>query len=196
MDARQQILETIRQYQVAPVELPDPTGMGTTYSDPHAKFDEILEAVGGRTIRAAGPQALDEKLEDLGVYRDARRIVSRVPGVGRATVDLDSVREAHELDKVDLMVLPGEFSVAENGAVWVTDQGIRHRVAYVIAEHLVLVVPASEMVHNMHQAYERLRFPEAGYGLFISGPSKTADIGQILVVGAQGARFVYVALIG
>jgi L-lactate dehydrogenase complex protein LldG len=60
----------------------------------------------------------------------------------------------------------------------------------------VLVVDAREVVNDMHEAYARLEPREVGYGLFISGPSKTADIEQALVIGAQGARSCTVFLVG
>ena len=48
----------------------------------------------------------------------------------------------------------------------------------------------------MHQAYSRDEMSrERSFGIFISGPSKTADIEQALVFGAHGARKVTVILI-
>jgi L-lactate dehydrogenase complex protein LldG len=55
----------------------------------------------------------------------------------------------------------------------------------------------------MHEAYARLRdaadsaagLSDYGYGTFISGPSKTADIAQVLVMGAQAARSATVLLL-
>jgi hypothetical protein len=47
----------------------------------------------------------------------------------------------------------------------------------------------------MHEAYKRIKMTNYGYGVFISGPSKTADIEQALVMGAQAARGVTVILI-
>ena len=47
----------------------------------------------------------------------------------------------------------------------------------------------------MHEAYRRIAFNDYGYGTFISGPSKTADIAQVLVMGAQAARSATVLLL-
>ena len=60
----------------------------------------------------------------------------------------------------------------------------------------MLVVPADRVVSNMHLAYRELDFTTPEYGTFISGPSKTADIEQSLVIGAQGPRSAVVYLLG
>ena len=87
-----------------------------------------------------------------------------------------------------MALVPGHFGVAENGAIWITDEETPHRVIYFIAQHLVIAVPGDQIVSNMHEAYQRLDFPTSGFGTFISGPSKTADIEQSLVIGAHGPR--------
>jgi L-lactate dehydrogenase complex protein LldG len=139
----------------------------------------------------------------LPIYRDANKIVSLVPGVGEANVDLSAVAAPHALAEVDVAILPGEFGVAENAAIWVTDRNVPLRVIYFLCQHLVLVVPSGEIVDNMHAAYERLTHQDVGaafaqpmFGAFISGPSKTADIEQSLVIGAHGPRSLTVFLLG
>ena len=92
-------------------------------------------------------------------------------------------------------MLSGEFAVAENGAVWVTDAKLKHRVPFFLSQHLALIVPAGEVINNMHDAYERLSFGGPRFGAFISGPSKTADIEQSLVIGAHGPRSHVVFLV-
>ena len=53
-----------------------------------------------------------------------------------------------------------------------------------------------KVVNNMHEAYARIEMdPKYNFGTFISGPSKTADIEQALVMGAQAARGVTVVLV-
>jgi L-lactate dehydrogenase complex protein LldG len=73
---------------------------------------------------------------------------------------------------------------------------MKHRAILFITQHLVLVVPRDQVIDNMHQAYERLSFADPGFGVFLSGPSKTADIEQSLVIGAHGPRSLTVFLVG
>lgn len=90
-------------------------------------------------------------------------------------------------------MIRGRFGVAENGAVYVDAADPGQRADVVRAEHLVVVIPAAAIVATMHEAV-RLIPAGSACGWFLSGPSKTADIEQALVIGAQGARLLTVVL--
>jgi L-lactate dehydrogenase complex protein LldG len=193
--SREQIVGSLRSHRLETVELPDLDRDWIRYDDPVRQFSTVVRAVGGRAVVVDSDREIEVELEKTRAYADARNICSLVPGVRKANVVLDTVDDVHELEDVDFFIAPGHFGVAENGAVWVTDEVSKHRGLYFITQHLALVVPASEIASNMHQAYERLAFSEPKFGLFISGPSKTADIEQSLVIGAHGARSLTVVLV-
>ena len=102
--------------------------------------------------------------------------------------------DAHTMARLDVLVCPGEFGVAENGAVWLGESAMGSRAAPFLTQHLMLVLEKSAIVPDMHAAYDRLDVAREGYGVFVAGPSKTADIEQALVIGAHGPRSLTVLL--
>jgi L-lactate dehydrogenase complex protein LldG len=193
--SRNEILKSIRAQRVPTAELPSLDRTWLRYSDPLAQFESQLAGVGGRAVRVRSTDEITPILNARPEFANAQRIVSYVPGVA-ANCDLGSIEDPHELESVDWAIMPAEFGVAENGAVWVTDERIRHRAIYFIVQHLALVLPMDQIVHNMHEAYGRLSVGSSSLGVFISGPSKTADIEQSLVIGAHGPRSMTVFLVG
>jgi L-lactate dehydrogenase complex protein LldG len=113
------------------------------------------------------------------------------------------VGRARDLNGTDVGVIRGCIGVAENACVWIPQQ-MKEKAVCFISENLVILLDKKQIVNNMHEAYARLskregcgadQFNEYGYGSFISGPSKTADIAQVLVMGAQAARSATVLLL-
>jgi L-lactate dehydrogenase complex protein LldG len=195
--SREKVLERLRQARPPPVALPDISTSPVRFDDLPARFSQGVADVAGTCLRVPGLAEAAATVRALSVAQSARQIVSLVPEVLPGTVSLDGVEDPHVLEGVDLAVVPGEFGVAENGAVWLTDAVLRQRRAVLfVTQHLVLVVHANDLVHTMHDAYARLRLGTPGFGLFIAGPSKTADIEQALVIGAHGARSATIVLVG
>ena len=200
--SREQILRDVRQH--LPVDAPLPTHAGdwTRYDDPTQQFLETLRGVGGVGKVINGPVPLREEINRLVAQLEARQVCSVLPEAFPGNVDMAAIDDPHDLADIDLAILPGELAVAENAAVWVTGAVVSQRVAYFLSQHVVLIVPAERVVNNMHEAYDWLHrdagadgpFASARWGTFMSGPSKTADIEQALVIGAHGARSLHVFL--
>ncbi len=188
MTSRDKILTAIRKCGLPSQALPSLDQAWIIYPDPVAQFAGVLTGIGGDFVRVGNVDELNRRLDELPVYRDARQTVSLVGGVGRTNIDWTGIADPHELETVDFAILPGEFGVAENGAIWLSDRAVRHRALPFIVQHLALIITPASIVHNMHQAYERLELGGAEFGVFIAGPSKTADIEQSLVIGAHGPR--------
>jgi L-lactate dehydrogenase complex protein LldG len=194
MSSRDAILDSLRQNVPPPAPLPAPIS-GIRYTDPIKQFEETLIGAGGKLVRTTAPEDLASALANIDVYANAEKIASLVPGIPSRGVDLSAIDDPHDLEGIDVAIIPGKFGVAENAAVWIPGETLTpHRAIFVIAQHLILVVPASEIVDNLHQAYERIHWSPHSFGIFISGPSKTADIEQSLVIGAHGARSCTVIL--
>lgn len=187
MTSKQTILKAIRAHHVPEAALPALEHSWTCYDDPLRQFQTMVEAVGGRCVPLDSLDQVRVHLMTLETFSTATKVISAVEGVD-SSVDIGSGDDPHDLEAVDWAVLPGLLGVAENGAVWVTDEAVRHRALYFIVQHLALVLPAQQIVHNLHEAYVRIAVGTSSLGAFISGPSKTADIEQSLVIGAHGPR--------
>lgn len=76
----------------------------------------------------------------------------------------------------DWYVVKGEFGVSENGTIWIKE----YKKELFLSENVAIII--DKVVDTMHEAMKLIDSP----GVFISGPSKTADIENFLVFGAHG----------
>ncbi|WP_439489838.1 LutC/YkgG family protein [Algoriphagus sp.] len=96
---------------------------------------------------------------------------------------------------LDLAIIEGQVASAENAAIWLDESNLALRALPFITAHLVIVIQKENIVGNMHDAYKQIADSKSGFGVFIAGPSKTADIEQSLVVGAHGAMSLRVVIL-
>ena len=165
---------------------------GITYPDPLKQFKSMTESVGGKVVELEKGQDVNELIKKL--YPEAKEIASNLPEITIATRNPDTIGSPQDLNGTDVGIIRGVFGVAENACVWIPQAMVEKAVCF-ISENLVILLKKSEIVNNMHEAYKRIEFNDYGYGTFISGPSKTADIAQVLVMGAQAARSATVILV-
>ncbi len=201
MGSREKILAQLRAQSLPDQELPDLSGPWIAYDNLPEQFAKALQFIGGTCHFVASLAEAREHLQNRPEFQVAKQITSLVPELIGGNVDEKQCDDPHQLETLDFAIVPGEFGVAENGAIWLWDRAIRNRVLLFITQHLVLVISANQIVPTMHQAYERLSFDhttfgENKFGAFIAGPSKTADIEQSLVIGAHGPRSLTVYCVG
>ncbi len=203
MSSKEDILKKYRANIHEQYDMPDLSGLkGITYPDPLLQFMNMTKSVGGNAIEVEPGRDINELIREL--YPDAKEIASNLPEITIATRNPDEVGRARDLNGTDVGIIRGMFGVAENGCVWIPQQ-MKEKAVCFISENLIILLPKSQIVNNMHEAYQRLSkheghsgmelFDQYGYGTFISGPSKTADIAQVLVMGAQAARTATVLLL-
>ena len=193
MSSKEDILKKYRANIHEQYDMPDLSDIkAVTYPDPLLQFMNMTKSVGGNAIEVEKGRDVNTIISEL--YPDAKEIASNLPEITIATRNPDEVGRARDLNGTDVGIIRGMFGVAENACVWIPQQ-MKEKAVCFISEHLVILLPKRQIVNNMHEAYRRIEFNDYGYGTFISGPSKTADIAQVLVMGAQAARSATVLLL-
>ena len=153
------------------------------------RFKTALGEVAGRCFEASSLPDAEKLIQKL--FPDVKEIASDiVSGTFHTGADTD----ASALDTIELVILKASFGVAENGALWLSESDMMTRALPFITQHLVLLLDRNKIVSDMLDAYLEID-PSFSYGVFIAGPSKTADIEQSLVIGAQGPRTLTVILL-
>lgn len=193
MDSREQILYSIRQHTINKEPKPSMTFTPITFEDKVARFIEISKGVGGEAVELTPGEDINELIRKY--YPEAQRIASDLSYISIATYKPSDIKNPGEMNGTDVAVIEGHIGVCENGCVWV-DQYDDLRAQFFISEYLVIILDKKDLVHNMHEAYKKVAEIDSTspYSGFISGPSKTADIEQALVVGAHGAKGTLVIL--
>lgn len=184
MSSREQILSQIRSNKPAAISLPEIFSVGQQGENLPEKYASVLQSIGGTARRVGGWHEalflLQQKIQG------GMEVVNGIPRLAPYNGEPYAVKTAAEMEGVQTVFLMGEIAVAENGAIWLSESAMINRLLPFLCKELVLVVEERNMVADMHQAYQRINLYKDGYGAFIAGPSKTADIEQALVIGAHG----------
>lgn len=189
---KEELLNKLRRNVVRQFDMPNKPVDGIVYSDVTNQFVEMSKTVGAKVLEVKSSDDLNSVIRKA--YPNAKIFASSINGI-EADLNSDTIASAADLNGTDVGIIQGELGVAENGCVWIP-QTMKERAVCFISEELVILLDKDNIVSNMHEAYKRIQMPHYGYGVFISGPSKTADIEQALVMGAQAARGVTVILVG
>lgn len=192
MSSRESILKAVAQNQPQQSALPILDFQVTDTMHPVEKFKEVLVAIGGAVHSVTNYEEITELVKSN--YDTASRIVNLVPEL-KIGEPLVVCEDPHSLEDVELAIIRGKLGVAENAAIWITDDMLPQRVLPFITQNLAVVIDKETILPMMLQAYETIGTAEYGFGAFIAGPSKTADIEQSLVLGAHGSKSMRVFII-
>ncbi|MCD8740005.1 LUD domain-containing protein [Mucilaginibacter roseus] len=190
--SRDSILKAIKQNQPELRPLPADVDFYFEQTEAAEKFKQVLEFIGGRFVEANNYAAVKASLENT--FPQAQRWITAIDEFSELAT-LIQPGDPHELENVDVAIIKAHFGVAENGAVWVTEDLMGARALPFITQHLVILLNRNNIVPLMQQAYQLIAEKDYGYAAFIAGPSKTADIEQSLVIGAHGPRSLTVFLL-
>jgi L-lactate dehydrogenase complex protein LldG len=191
MSSRESILSKVKQAQPELLPLIEVPGFQQGFPDLLETFRTVATGIGGKVVEISSLDQIKRILDTEN--KSGGRIISTINELGEfAEINTFTQVKPHELEDVELAIIRGHFAVAENSAIWVTDELMGQRVVPYIAQHLAIVVNRKDIIAKMHEAYERIGSAQYEFGCFIAGPSKTADIEQSLVLGAHGPRSLLV----
>lgn len=188
-NSREKILSLIRKNQPTSIPRPKLNFEKQHFENPVERFCELLEMVGGMTRIVSA----DENLLKFSKISEYDKVLSALKVIPDQNIDRDTIKTAHDMKDIDYCCFHVDLAVAENGAFLTNCEDFDFRSVYFLAQHLIVTVNAKDIVHNMHEAYKACGEMDRGeFSVFVSGPSKTADIEQCLVIGAHGARSLQV----
>ena len=193
MSTRENILEAVLNNQPPSTELPDISMFKGDTEGAIEKYIDVFKTIGGSAFLVDSIDEIKNLIAEN--FDSTKRFVSTLPELEGTAELLSANVDPHVYEDIELAVIRAHLFVAENGAVWVTDKVMGQRIIPYICQHLAVIVNAETVVPTLHEAYEKIGIGDYGFGGFIGGPSKTADIEQALVLGAHGPLTMTVFII-
>ncbi len=205
MNTREQILTRLRA-RAREADLPAPWQSRRRFADLAERFSESLTAVHGEVLRAA---SLEEALLRVGdviaglgaekVVVNGARPLTDIPWrekwpqvdwyqVGRTAGDLRAFCAA-----ADLGISSAAAALAETGTVVIRSGPAQSRLATLLPPVHLALVPVSCLTADLFTFTASRQGEMPANLVFVSGPSKTADIEQTMAIGVHGPkRFIVV----
>jgi L-lactate dehydrogenase complex protein LldG len=146
-------------------------------------FAKRLQAVGGKffsTIAECGAWLLADGAKVIYVAPILKELAESLPPGLEVTMEYN--RDL--IDKIDSALTPATFGIAESGTIGLTDKDTPDRLAALAPWRHVAVLWREQIFRTIPNALAAL--PADPNIVWVSGPSKTADVEGILIQGVHG----------
>ena len=164
-----------------------------------------IEALAGKTARASTPaeacalvaEAIEGK---TAVASNAPYLaecgITRLPGVRSGIVDREQLREL--CASADVGITSADYMLGDTGTLVMIASPQEARLVSLLPPAHMAVVPKERILTGLDELFALLPLPaeQTSSMVLITGPSRTADIEQILVRGVHGPGQITVIVVG
>ncbi len=173
-------------------------------ADRIALFCERVEALAGRAHVVDNRPAAKAAVQELLAGRSAAAAdhpllasagILDLPGVQHAFPSTAALRSA--CSSCEVGITSASYGLADTGTLVAIAGPTDPRLVSLLPPVHIAVIPASSILAGLEELFLRLPDPAASSSLLvlITGPSRTADIEQILVRGVHGPGEIHVVII-
>lgn len=164
-------------------------------------FKRELEAVSGEFVRVVSEQQAAVHIEKI--VRDQSENRLTVAGMGLADSvlahvqdkmsivrpkDVEPEKRALTLAAITTSVVDVEFAIADSATLVVPFNKINSSLPHFLPETVIALVRPAQLLFDHFELFEKLDAESAKNMLLVTGPSRTADIEKILILGAHGPK--------
>jgi L-lactate dehydrogenase complex protein LldG len=170
------------------------------------QFKKEVETVSGECYILSSVHAAAEKLADLLRLAPPAGIALDGDPVSRAAAEklhefpifdaaeLSPSERRSRLAMTPAGLVTADFGIADTGTVILQFDAARSGWAHVLPETIFTLLPADRLLPNLHAFTRQADRERAKKMVLITGPSRTADIEKILILGAHGPRRLVVLI--
>ncbi len=103
-------------------------------------------------------------------------------------VEPDSAEFDDKIAKTDIGLVDVTYAIAETGTLVIPFSAQHSTLPHVLPETIFALVHKDQLLANLFELFDRLPPESAKHMLMVTGPSRTADIEKILILGAHGPK--------
>jgi len=187
---------------------PPPVRLRVEATDAEARVESMLravEALAGKTKRAA---TAEDARAYVGALLDGKTAVASnapflrecgiadLPGVQSGFTDAAALRVL--CASADVGITSADYALADTGTLVMLASPAEARLISLLPPVHIAVVPKARVLSGLDELLTVLPYPaeQTSSMVLITGPSRTADIEQILVRGVHGPGEIHVVVVG
>jgi len=173
------------------------------------RFSEELQAVTGETHRCRSMDAAQRKLAELADEAGWESVGAMDRPLARevaADLDADSVRwsdtdrQPEEMGQFAAGLVEADYLLADTGSALVVNNTAQERLLCYLPPTCVVVARADSLAEHLPAVWSEVARRTAepdrrGEFVIITGPSRTADIEKILILGVHGPKRLVVLIV-
>lgn len=196
-DARERLLQKVQAVrQETDTVLPAPVPV-LPEADLAGRFARELAKLDGELIRADSFETAAQELIRLTAPQDRKWFIAQrdLPQALAAHLPV-TLAERQELAECQASVLEANFAIADTATVGLTLDARQPRACHLLPEICIVMVPAARLMPTLATALLALSGQQLPTGyVFVTGPSRTADIEKTVVIPAHGPKRLIVVLL-
>lgn len=169
------------------------------------RFRAHVEPLGATVTRVATSAEAAAFIADVAADIDApevivaNELIAAAPMLAAAGQSWTAAGAVSETRDRPLGASLATLAIAETGSVMLAEHTLEDRAVGQLTRTHITVVRSTDLVPSLVEATAAMREvalrPGGGYGSFVTGPSRTADIEMSLTVGVQGPARVYIIFV-